>query len=242
MARTTRSGGRSKASRRVRNPARRRPSSSACTCSDSTSSRGLESNRRTPCGRVAGATTRRAACSQPVAQRSASSRSASRCSRSSACSSAGSRTSSTVRSTERTARLSSMIRSASCSSKWSKASSSRLGRARALAALAGELDGGRDVVRLEQGASQRLQLREVVLAMAAWGATRLRIAEAALPGTQRVGAYPQELSCCVGPDTAHVASVSGESQKCSAITSHVRPTCWDVRATLQRFSVSERAT
>src|ERR671923_116326 len=54
IARTTRSGGRSKASSSVRNPARRRPSSSACTCSDSTSSRGLESNSSTPCGRLAG--------------------------------------------------------------------------------------------------------------------------------------------------------------------------------------------
>ena len=71
IARTMRSGGRSKASSRVRKPARRRPSSSACTWSDSRSRRGLESNSSTPCGRVAGATTRRAACSQPVAQRHA---------------------------------------------------------------------------------------------------------------------------------------------------------------------------
>ena len=150
----------------------------------------------------------------------------------SACSSAGSSTSSTVRSTERTARLSSMIRSASCSSKWSKASSSRLGELGPLAALAGELDRGRDVVRLEQCAAERLELGQVVLAVTALRPARLRIAEAALPAAQRVGAHPQELGRCVGPDTAHVASVSGESQKCSAITFHVRPTSWGVRCAL----------
>ena len=166
---------------------------------------------------------------------SASSRSASRLSRSSACSIAGRSTSSTVRSTERTARLSSMIRSAS---------SRRSGRRRrgdgsassALAALAGELDRRRDVVRLEQRAPQRLELGEVVLAVTALGPARLRIAEAALPAAQRVGAHPQELRCSIGPDPAHVASVPAESQKCPAITSHVSATSWGVRAPLHRFS------
>ena len=117
IARTTRSGGMSKASMRVRKPTRRRPSSSACTCSEWMSSRGLESKSKTPWGRLAGGATRRAACIQPVAQRKASSRSASRPSRPSASSSAGSSTSSTERSTERTARLSSKTRSARVSSK-----------------------------------------------------------------------------------------------------------------------------
>ena len=174
-----------------------------------------------PAGGLAGATTRRDACSQPVAQRKASSRSASRPSRSSASSSAGSSTSSTERSTERTARLSSITRSASVSSKWSQASTQPAGRARPLAALARQLDGRGDVVGLEQGAAQRLQLGQVVLAVAALRAARLRVAEAALPAAQRVGAHAEQLGGCVRPDTAHMASVPSESQQLCAITSHV---------------------
>ena len=77
------------------------------------------------------------------------------------------------------------------------------GRAGALAALARDLDGGGDVVRLEQGPAQRLELDKVVLAMAAGGAAGLRVAEAPLPAAQRVGADSEELCRCVGSDSAH---------------------------------------
>ena len=116
------------------------------------------------------------------------------------------------------------------------------GRARALAALAGELDGRGDVVRLEQRPAQRLELGEVVLAVTARGPARLRVPEAPLPAAQRVGAYPQKLCSRVGPDPAHVPSVSGESQKCPAITFHVSATSCGARTPLHRFSVGVRAT
>ena len=64
------------------------------------------------------------------------------------------------------------------------------GRGRALAALAGELDGRGDVVRLEQRPAQRLELREVVLAVAALRAARLGVAEAALPAPSVLGLTP----------------------------------------------------
>jgi hypothetical protein len=115
-------------------------------------------------------------------------------------------------------------------------------RARPLAALAGELDCGRDVVRLEQRAPERLELGEVVLAVTALRAARLRVAEAALPAAQRVGTHPKQLCRRIRPDPAHVASVPGQSQKCSAITSHVPPPSWDARSPLHRFSVAARAT
>ena len=80
------------------------------------------------------------------------------------------------------------------------------GRAGALAALARDLDGGGDVVGLEKGAAQRLQLDELVLAVATGGAAGLGIAEAALPAAQRVGADPEQLCRSVGPDPAHLVS------------------------------------
>ena len=58
-------------------------------------------------------------------------------------------------------------------------------------------------MRLEQRAPQRLELAEVVLAVAAGGPARLRVPEAALPASQRVGAYAEELGRCVGSDSAH---------------------------------------
>ena len=240
MARTTRSGGRSKASSSVRKPARRRPARAPARGATPRRAAGSSRTGARPAGgsRARPRAGRRAASRWPSGARARARRRGRRARRPARARGGGPPR--RVRSTERTARLSSMIRSASVSSKWSNASSRRLGRARPLAALAGELDGGRDVVRLEQGAAQRLELREVVLAVTALGPARLRIAEAALPAAQRVGAHPQELCRCVGPDTAHVASVSGESQNCPAITSHVRATSWGVRAALHRFSVSER--
>jgi hypothetical protein len=79
------------------------------------------------------------------------------------------------------------------------------GGAGAFAALAGELDGRGDVVRLEQRPAQRLQLGEVVLAMAAGRASRLRVAESPLPGAQRVRAHSEELGGRVCPNPTHLA-------------------------------------
>ena len=238
IARTMRSGGRSKASSRVRKPARRRPSSSACTWSDSRSSRGLESNSSTPCGRLAGghhpargvqpaggpaaaelalgvaalalvrrARGRAAAPPRPCARPSAR------------------RGSPRARGRPRPRRSGRRRRAAA------------LGERRALAALARELDGRGDVVGLEQRPAQRLELGEVVLAVAALRAARLGVAEAALPAPQGVGAHPEQLGGGVGPDPAHLTSISTEPRQRRGTTSHIhalgceawRPSCTGFR-------------
>ena len=87
----------------------------------------------------------------------------------------------------------------------------------ALATLAGELDGRRDVVGLEQRPAKRLELGEVVLAMAALRPARLGVAEAAFPAPEGVGAHPEQLGGGVGPDPAHMTSKSTDRVSVAAL-------------------------
>ena len=151
------------------------------------------------------------ACSQPVAQRHACSSSASpfgRCAR--PCSSAGSRTSATVRSTERTARLSSSSRSAAASSKRSKAASRRAGEAGPRPRWRATSTALEMLLGLAQRLAQRLDLVELVEAVVAGRAARVRVAEAALPAAQGAGADAEHLCGCVDPDPAHRSALDSQ--------------------------------
>src|SRR4051812_10559399 len=88
----------------------------------------------------------------------------------------------------------------------------------ALAALPRDLDGGRDVVRLEQRPSQRLELGELVLAVPARAAARFGIAEAALPRAQRVRTDAEKLGGRIGSNAAQRTPVVRRELHCSLKT------------------------
>ena len=77
------------------------------------------------------------------------------------------------------------------------------GRGRAAAALAGDLDGAGDVARLLQRLAQRLDLAQLVDAVVARGAPRVRIAETALPAAQGAGADAEHLGRRIDSETTH---------------------------------------
>ena len=242
MARTMRSGGRSNASSRVRKPARRRPSSSACTCSDSEiellarveqqhplrAARGRRDAARgvQPAGRPAEGELTLGLASLAVlgeferGQQDLLHRALDRAHGEALLHHAvGALLVEVVERVEHADR-----------------------RARALAALTGELDGRRDVVGLEQRPAERLELRQLVLPVAALGPARLRVAEAALPASKRVGADPQQLCGRIRSYPAQVASVQTASQQRCAITSHAATPYGRSAEHLHKFSARARRT
>src|SRR6185503_15901603 len=84
------------------------------------------------------------------------------------------------------------------------------GRAGPLAALTGDLNRRRDVVRLEQRTPERLELGELVLAVAACRAARAGVPEATLPTAESVGADAEKLGSCIGSNTAHAQRPPGK--------------------------------
>ena len=217
MARTMRSGGRSNASSRVRKPARRRPSSSACTWSDSRSRRGLESKSSTPCGRRGGR--HDAARGVQPSRGPAAAELALGVAALALVGQLDGGQEHLLHGALHRAHGEALLEHAvghALVEVVEGVEQPRGGRG-ALAALAGELDGRRDVVGLEQRPAQRLELGEVVLAMAALRPARLGVAEAALPAPERVGAHPEQLGGGVGPDPAHMTSKSTDRVSVAAL-------------------------
>ena len=113
------------------------------------------------------------------------------------------------------------------------------GRGGPAAAALRDLDGGRDVVRLAQRVAQRLDLGELVLAMVALGAPRLRVAQAALPGAKRGGADAQHLGRGAGSNPRHrkFSAAFRRFRRSSLASAAVR----DLAARLPRASATDLA-
>ena len=202
-ARARRSDGRPADSRSTRKPARRSASSSAWTWTASTASRAVPSKSSTPWGREAGGTRRRAACSQPVAQRQPTSSSASRPSRAASVSSAGKQQllDGALERAHGQALLHVAVGGVVVEAL--PGVEQARGGARPRASTAHELHRRGDGVGLDERAAQRLELLELVLAVSTGGAPGAGEAEAALPAPQGVHAHAEQLRRRVGPDRAH---------------------------------------
>jgi hypothetical protein len=77
------------------------------------------------------------------------------------------------------------------------------GGGRAAAAAARNFDCRGDVVRLAERVAQGLDLGELVVAVVALGPSRLRVAQAALPGAKRRRADAEHFGSSAGADSAH---------------------------------------
>src|SRR6266511_2171361 len=84
-------------------------------------------------------------------------------------------------------------------------------RGRTAAALLSDLDGGRDAAGLVQRLAQRLDLGQLVLAVIARRAPRLRVAETPLPGAKRAGAHAEQLGGGAGADSAQRKTLSNST-------------------------------